>query len=259
MRVLPGTFQNPNHCQESGSSTALTSLTMASMSNNFHRRQPGGPGYGLAKTGACLLSLLCAILWAGRAASAQGATFAGPQTTEPHITLAIFADHRMEDRQWTALESALRSNLAEAVAESRATAGIPEIVRGDAVMPGVRLEKAIVVHLHGECNLVPLPKTTTDGLRLGWVLMAHGRIQPYIHVDCSDIGQVLGPQAWGEDRDRRNSVMAGAIARVILHEWIHIATQSPAHAERGLGKAQFGVADLMPGDGQPAARSRNPW
>jgi len=232
---------------------------MDSVSNNFHRRQPGCSGYDLAKTAAYFLSLLCAILWAGRAASAQGATVAGPPTTEPHTTLAIFADHRMEDRQWAALESALRSNLAEAVAESRATTGTLEIVRGDAVKPGVRMEKAIVVHLHGGCNLVPLPKSTTYGLRLGWVLMAHGRIQPYINVDCDDIGQVLGPEAFGQDRDRRNAVMAGAIARVILHEWIHIATQSPAHAGRGLGKAQFGVADLMAGDGQPAARSHSPW
>jgi hypothetical protein len=86
-----------------------------------------------------------------------------------------------------------------------------------------------------------------------------GRIAPFIHVDCTRIGQVLGPQALGLDRDRRNSLMGGAIARVVLHEWIHIATQSSSHAQRGISKAQFGVADLTAGSGQPVARLRSRW
>ena len=58
------------------------------------------------------------------------------------------------------------------------------------------------------------------------------------------------PRALGLDADERNAVMAGAIARVIAHEWIHIATQSSSHSERGIEKAQYGVADLMArGDG----------
>jgi len=89
--------------------------------------------------------------------------------------------------------------------------------------------------------------------------MEHGRIEPFAHVDCTRIGQVLGPQALGLNRNQRNTVMTGAIARVVLHEWIHIATQNPAHAESGISKAQFGVADLMHRDSEPIARLRNPW
>jgi hypothetical protein len=48
--------------------------------------------------------------------------------------------------------------------------------------------------------------------------------------------------------DRRKTVMAGAIARVIVHEWIHIAAQSSSHTERGIEKAQYGVTDLMAGE-----------
>jgi len=33
---------------------------------------------------------------------------------------------------------------------------------------------------------------------------------------------------------------------VILHEWIHIATQNPGHSSHGLAKARFGVNDLAP-------------
>ena len=40
--------------------------------------------------------------------------------------------------------------------------------------------------------------------------------------------------------------MAHAVARVILHEWIHIATQNSGHSSYGLTKARFGVDDLAP-------------
>jgi hypothetical protein len=46
---------------------------------------------------------------------------------------------------------------------------------------------------------------------------------------------------------------AVAIARVILHEWIHIATQSPGHAPDGLGKAAFRPRDLVAHAANPAA------
>ena len=41
-----------------------------------------------------------------------------------------------------------------------------------------------------------------------------------------------------------------------MHEWIHIATQNAAHAEHGIAKAQFGVADLMADGGEAVARLR---
>jgi len=259
MRVFPGTHQNPNYGQETGSLAVLDSLTMASMSGNFHRRQPGCSGYRLAKSVLSFLLLSFAIFWICRAANGQVLAAAEPQMTEPHTTLVIFAGHRMGDRQWTALVSALRRNLAEAAEESHAIADNPEIVRGEDMQPGMRVETPIVVFLHGDCNLQPLVRRTAYGVRLGWVRMDHGQIEPFAHVDCTEIGQVLGQQAMGLDRNRRDAVMAGAIARVILHEWIHIATQSSAHADRGIEKAQFGVEDLMAGGDHAVARFPKPW
>jgi hypothetical protein len=264
MRVLPGTLKNPNYEQETGSSTTLNALTIASMSSNFHHRQSVSSGYGISKSIACILFLL-AILWAGKAAKAQGMPAAGQPTTadlpstEPHTTLVIFAGNRTNDRQWAALLSALRKNLAEAVADSQAIASNPEIVRGEAMQPGLRVDTAVVVFLHGDCDLEPLAWRTAYGVRLGWVRKVNGQIQPFAHVDCTQIGQVLGPQVLGLDRDRREALMAGAISRVILHEWIHIATRSSAHADRGIAKAQFGVGDLLAGDGQHLARNHKPW
>ena len=39
--------------------------------------------------------------------------------------------------------------------------------------------------------------------------------------------------------------MAEAIARVIAHEWIHIATQKAGHEKSGVMESQFQVSDLL--------------
>ena len=134
-----------------------------------------------------------------------------------------------------------------------------EFARGDTMRPGLLVANPIVVYLHGDCTLEPLSRRTAYSVPLGWVRYENGQIAPFIHVDCTRIGQVLGAQAQGLDREARNTIMAGAVARVLEHEWIHIATQNPAHAESGISKAQFGVADLMHRDSEPIARLRNPW
>jgi hypothetical protein len=61
---------------------------------------------------------------------------------------------------------------------------------------------------------------------------------------------MLGPMALGMNQSRRDTVMAEAIARVIVHEWIHIATQSAGHAKSGVMQSQFELADLLAYDEQ---------
>jgi hypothetical protein len=197
-----------------------------------------------------------ALHWIGFSATAQSPVDSTSMLATPRTTIVIFSDRKMEDLEWTALFDALRRNLVEAAAESQSIEVTPELVRGDAIDPGLRVDSAIVVFLHGNCNLQPLMRRTVFGVPLGWVREMHGRIEPFAHVDCTRIGQVLGVQALGVNQDRRTAIMAGAIARVILHEWIHIATQCSAHSEQGIEKAQFGVADLMGGDSQPMAWRR---
>jgi hypothetical protein len=164
----------------------------------------------------------------------------------------------MEDQEWTALSDALHRSALEA-AETQAIVGTPEVVRGDRMEPGLQVKTVVVVFLHGDCRLVPLAKRTAFGVPLGWVRRMDGHIEPFVHLDCTRIGQVLGAQARGLDLKRRNAMMTGAMARVILHEWIHFATQSSAHSKIGISKAQFGVADLMADGSQPVARLGSPW
>jgi hypothetical protein len=163
----------------------------------------------------------------------------------PRLSVIVFADHPMSPAQWTALFSAMRAELGEEDKETQALDRYAEFIEGDRMPLGLSVDSSITVYLHGDCNLTPLPRRTAYGVPLGWVLRVDGRVEPFAHVDCTHIGQVIGPQAkWLSDQ-RRVDIMAGAMARVILHEWIHIATQNRNHTESGIAKAEFGVADLI--------------
>jgi hypothetical protein len=173
-----------------------------------------------------------------------------PASSDRRTTLVVFADRSMQPEQWNALFAALRSGVVNGGAETQPLDRNADFVRGDEVVPGFLVDSAITVFLHGDCTLSPLQYRTAFAVPLGWVRRVDGRIEPFVHVDCTRIGQVLGPQAMWMNKEHRTQAMAEAMSRVILHEWIHIATQNAGHAERGIAKAEFGIADLM-GDIRP--------
>jgi hypothetical protein len=179
------------------------------------------------------------------------------QSNSQPTTLVIFADKPMEDRQWRALFAALRREAVEAAPEAPALDSHPLLLRGDAVKPGLQVESPVVVYLHGDCSLNSALRKPATGRPLGWALTQNGRIEPFAHVDCAEIGQVLGPRAFAMGREKREDVMASAVARIILHEWIHIATQCPAHSRHGISKAEFSSSDLTADNQDSAERTGN--
>jgi hypothetical protein len=181
-----------------------------------------------------------------------------PAPTTAHTTsLIVFANRRMPEAEWTDLFTALRRDAANEAAENPALRGAFEILRGDTLPRGLHLDVPIVVFLHGDCTLLPQP-LYIQADTLGWVLRFNGHIEPFIHVNCTGLVNMLGPMARSMSPNRRNMVMAEAMTRVILHEWIHIATQSPSHTKQGVEKRQFNVRDLLADDAQRprAARER---
>jgi hypothetical protein len=194
---------------------------------------------GLVSTLLMVSTLICPLAFAQ-----------SPADPVQRTTIVIFADRQMQPEQWSSLFAALRSVLAIGGAETQPLDRNADLVRGDQVVPGLVVHSPITVYLHGDCTLSPLEQRTAFAVPLGWVRRDDGHIEPFVHVDCTRIGQVLGAQAMWMSKERRTQVMAEAVSRVILHEWIHIATQNAGHAERGIAKAEFGVADLM-GDIRP--------
>ena len=180
----------------------------------------------------------------------------GQSKSQP-TTLVIFADRRMEDGQWMALFAALRRDAVEAALERPALDSHPLLLRGDAVKPGLQVESSVVVYLHGNCTLNSALRKSATVRPLGWALIQNGRIEPFAHVDCAEIGQVLGSRALAMSREKRKDVMASAMARIILHEWIHIATQCTAHSRHGISKAEFSDMDLTTDNQDSAERAAN--
>lgn len=163
----------------------------------------------------------------------------------PHTSVVVFADRPVRDEQWASLFAGLHTGLVRGGAETQALDQNADFVRGQDIGPGLLVDSAITVYLHGDCTLRPVAFRTAFGVPLGWVFQVDGRIQPFVHVDCAAIADVLGSHARGLGDGKRTELMGEAMARVVLHEWIHVATQSGAHAVRGIEKAQFGAEDLM--------------
>ncbi len=201
-------------------------------------RRPLGPG-----TFLLVMALVAALLSAHIARADTSAS------KVQRITFVVFADQPVREGEWAALFESLHSDLVRAATDSPDLGGDFELIRGDQLSPGLRVERTVSVYLHGSCTLLPFKPYVSAG-PLGWVLRVRGQIEPFVHVNCTEITAMLEPFALGMSRDRSNTVMGEAMARVVLHEWIHIATQSTSHAKEGVSKAQFGVADLLADDAE---------
>jgi hypothetical protein len=178
---------------------------------------------------------------------------ADPVPEEPKV-LVIFSDEALRESEWAALLGALEKGAQDEAGEAPELAQSVVLVRGDRMEAGIETSDAISVYLHGNCSLVPVARANPMGA-LGWVRRVRGRIEPFIHVDCTKIAEELGPVALGMNRQRLDQVMSEAVARVIVHEWVHVATQNPGHARDGVAKSSFDVLDLLAED---EAVRRNP-
>jgi hypothetical protein len=240
--------------QETGSMRTRFAPTMLSMktrtrpvaSQSFRRRS------GLA------LFLVWPMLLAAFGSIATPAAQASVVLTAPHTTVVVFADHPMPKSEWPSLFTAIRLVLAGVAAKTQAVDINAELIEGDALVPGLRVDASLSVYLHGDCNAeVHPPRGYPAGATLGWVWQRQGTIEPFVHVDCTSIGQILEPGIYWFSREQRIQAMAGAIARVIVHEWVHIATQYAGHSEQGVTKAHFGIDDLFSERDRSLARLRS--
>lgn len=181
-------------------------------------------------------------------------SFAAAQSSPDPTTVVFFSDHPLQPAQWNGLFAALRTGLASGDKEIAELDRNPGLIVGDESLLSLDVNTAVTVYLHGDCTLEPMEHRTAYAVPLGWVRRIDGEIQPFVHVDCTRVAQTIGDQARWLSRAARDRAMAGAMAQVILHEWIHIATQSAGHTAKGIAKAQFGPEDLMNGSAVPAPR-----
>jgi hypothetical protein len=167
---------------------------------------------------------------------------------QPGTAIVFYTQPRVNPQLWPDLLQSLREDLA--AGEGASPNGFvldrnPAILLGnnDAAV-GIHSTQLIVVRLLGRCDVLPQSDRPSLKGPLGWVPLVSGAIQPLISVDCNRIAQVLRPISAGLNSYERRHEMAQAIAHVVIHEWIHIATQSSAHGRNGITKQFLSVDEL---------------
>jgi hypothetical protein len=157
------------------------------------------------------------------------------QAEEPDTTIIFYAQPKVSEDLWPVLFQVLRTDLANGTDELPNGLVLDKqaaFVRGSDDLRGRMFARTIVVKLLGRCDVLPQSDHPSRG-PLGWVPLVSGTIQPFISIDCARIAQVLRPTAAVLSKQARQYMMDQAIAHVLIHEWIHIATQSTHHSSRG--------------------------
>jgi hypothetical protein len=156
-------------------------------------------------------------------------------------TLIVFADRIVQSRLWPLLAAALQR---DAVRGEAPVNGDLEIIPAAKGTPGPAFPSRIEIELLGRCDALWNQNAPSRPGPLGWVTENSGKISPIIYVDCAQIDLAIWPETRIQPRDQRLQTASEAIAHVILHEWTHIATQSAAHASRGLMQSELSTREL---------------
>ncbi|MBB6145475.1 hypothetical protein HNQ77_003436 [Silvibacterium bohemicum] len=120
-----------------------------------------------------------------------------------------------------------------------------ELLPAFALHPGSEFGRAIQVHLLGRCDVAEQAFRPLGPGPLGWVRSVSGEIQPFVYVDCARLAQFLDAKVLGMDDEQRVAAMSTAIARITIHEWLHITLQSAAHTDHGIRRAELTPDDLV--------------
>jgi hypothetical protein len=172
-----------------------------------------------------------------------------PALHAQHMGTAVifYAQPKVNDELWPDLLRALQTDVAAGIGESANGFVLephPVYLRGNDIPQSLDFSQVIVVKLLGRCDVLPQSDRPSLKGPLGWVPQVSGRIQPFIFVDCERIAQALRTDSVGLTKYERRHQMAQAIAHVVIHEWIHIATQSPSHGARGVTKQFLSPKEL---------------
>ena len=167
---------------------------------------------------------------------------------QPGTAIVFYAQPQVREDLWPALFEALRADLDAGIGKlpnGLSPDRTAVFLRGEDFARSSGFANVVEVELLGRCDL--LPQADRPFLRgpLGWVVLASGKIRPIVSIDCARLAQVLRPAAIGLDKEARRHAMAQAIAHVLIHEWIHVATQSPSHAANGILQATLTINQLI--------------
>jgi hypothetical protein len=184
---------------------------------------------------------------------AENSSLASTRSSNAHTlnpAVIFYFDSPASSQVWPAIRDAFRQETAHESRESLLPDTLQLLPATD-LRPDSEFGQVIQVHLRGRCDVVEQAYRPLGPGPLGWVFRVSGEIQPFVYVDCERLAQVLNPKTLGMDDAQRANAMATAIARITMHEWLHITLQSATHTSHGIRRAELSVNDLV----EPSASS----
>jgi len=108
--------------------------------------------------------------------------------------------------------------------------------------PGTSL---IVIELNGTCAPAERSSAGVDVDRLAYTVEDHGKILPFVSVDCTALQQILASDLGREPRARRDGLYGRAVGRLVAHEIYHIQSQIRGHSRDGVAEASVSSRELI--------------
>jgi hypothetical protein len=184
--------------------------------------------------------LVFALLFFGLNPPAASADDGAAHPLKPAVV--FYFDNPASAQAWPAIMDAVQREAAER--EYSLPTDI-QLLQATDLRPGSEFGKVIEVHLLGRCDVVEQAYRPLARGPLGWVLRVDGEIQPFVYVDCERLAQFLDPKTLGMSDSQRSDAMATAIARITVHEWLHITLQNAGHTAHGIRRAELSANDLV--------------
>lgn len=191
--------------------------------------------------------VICGFVFlAGLWFSASVLTALAGETDTPKPAVVVYFSNPKSETMWPALAEAFPQEAAQAAVAM--PAGL-QLMDASLLGPHAEFGRLVQVHLLGRCDVAeqafrPLARGLFGG-PLGWVLRVDGEIQPYVYVDCERLSQYLDAKVLGMSAEQRQQAMVTAIARIMVHEWLHITLQTADHTEHGIRQAELTVDELV--------------
>jgi len=103
----------------------------------------------------------------------------------------------------------------------------------------------MVIELSGTCAPGERSGRAVDVDRLAFTVEDHGKILPFISVDCSALQKTIASALDREPQARRDVLFGKAMGRLVAHEMYHIESQTREHSRGGVAEAAVSSRELV--------------
>jgi hypothetical protein len=154
---------------------------------------------------------------------------------------------------FTQFQQTVPTPIVEAIQEELATVMAPSGIHFEwhdlaaASTVGTAVELAVIT-FRGNCDVAALPPKTLEPVRtLGFTHVSDGEILPFATIDCERTRNFLVHSISRLPVQERQLAFGRALGRILAHELYHIFANTQHHAQGGIAKEAYTVADLLAG------------